>query len=112
VNAGLAADGEDGRAVLERDGGSLRRRLADEDEAAGADVVLLAAEREARAAGDDDVHLLVPERLLAVLLDDVLAPVARVAVDPEGADAERPSDRPQCTPATSIDSSSSIRRIS
>ena len=56
-------------------------------------VVLLAVEREGRPAGDDDVHLLVAEPLLGVLLDDVLARACDVRVRPERLDAQRPAKR-------------------
>jgi hypothetical protein len=38
----------------------------------------LAVDRERRAAADDDVHLLVPERALVVLLDDLLPTASAV----------------------------------
>ena len=53
-----------------------------------------AVERERRMARDDDVDLLMPERLLGVLLDHVIACRARaVRVDAERVDAERPAQR-------------------
>ena len=74
-------------------------------------VDLVAVEREGRVARDDDVGLLVAERLLGVLLDDVLAGVRRVyALIPN---ASMPSVRRsgfQRTPAAGIGSISSRRR--
>jgi hypothetical protein len=58
---------------LDRDGGAPHLRVADEDDGALRRVDLLAVERERGVADDHDVGLLVPERLLGVLLDDVLA---------------------------------------
>ena len=71
----------------------LHRRVADEDHRAVRGIELLAVERERGLARDDDVGLLVPERLLGVLLDDVVAGARRVRVDAERVDAERPPDR-------------------
>ena len=73
---GLAADREHGRARLLGARVALHRRVAEEDERARGRVDLLAVERERRAAGDDDVELLVAEPLLGVLLDDVLPGLA------------------------------------
>ena len=64
------------------------------DERAGRRVDLLAVDREHRVARDDDVHLLVAERLLGVLLDHLVAGLRRrVRVHPERGDAERAADR-------------------
>jgi hypothetical protein len=66
--------------------------IADEDGGSGWSVDSLAVEREGRAAGQDDVDLLVSIGLLGVLLDDVVAGLRRdVGVDPEGTHVERPS---------------------
>ena len=73
MHAGHAADREDGRARLDRDRVAAHRRVADEDDGAVRRVDLGAVERERRVARDHDVGLLVPERLLGVLLDDVVA---------------------------------------
>ena len=94
VHAGDAADREHGRAGLDRDGVAPNLRVADEDDRALRRVDLLAVERERGVADDHDVRLLMPERLLGVLLDDVVADRGRgVGVDPEGVDAERPAQR-------------------
>ena len=69
-------------------------RVADEDDGALRRVDLLAVERERGVADDHDVRLLVPERLLGVLLDDVVADGGRgVGVDPERVDPERAAQR-------------------
>ena len=68
--------------AVRRDSGSGRNTSV-----AGACVVLAAVDREARAAGDEHVELLVadrrPEPRLVVLLDQVLARVRGERVDPE-----------------------------
>ena len=68
--------------------------IPDEHDRSGGRVHRLVAEREGRAPGEHDVHLLVAERPLGVLLDDVVAGILRhVRVDPERADVECSSDR-------------------
>ena len=69
----LAAEREHGRARLLGAGVALHLRVAEEDGRAGGHLDLLAVEDERGPAGEDDVELLVPEPLLVVLLDDVLA---------------------------------------
>ena len=109
MHPGHAADREHRRPGLDRDRVSPHRRVADEDHRAVRRVDLLAVERERGLARDDDVGLLVPERLLGVLLDDVLARRSRVyALIPN---ASMPSVRRigfQRTPATEIGSTSSM----
>src|SRR5262249_45144247 len=59
----------------------------------------VSVQREGRVARHDDVHLLVAELLLGVLLDDPVADLlGRVGVDPEGGDTEPASDRPPLQP--------------
>ena len=100
VRARLAADREHRRSRLLGARVPLHLRVAQEDDRARGHVRLLAVEHERRPAGDDDVELLVAERLLGVLLDDVLSGLGRrVGADPEGGDAEvlaqrRPAQRP------------------
>jgi hypothetical protein len=70
-------------------------RVADEDDGARRGVHSLVVELEGRPAGKDDVDLFVPERLLRVLLDDVVPDSGRdVGVDSERADIERPPNGP------------------
>ena len=89
-----AADREHRRPGLDRHRAPAHGRVADEDDRALRRVDLVAVERERGMADDHDVRLLVPERLLGVLLDDVVARGQRaVGVDPEGVDAERPAQR-------------------
>ena len=80
-DARLRADREHGRVVLCGDRAALRPGPR-EDERARRRVDLVVAEREGRAAAEDDVHLLVAV-LLVVLLDDALArPLAVYAFVP------------------------------
>ena len=76
---GHAADREHGGAGLDRDGVAPHLRVADEDDGALRRVDLLAVERERGVADDHDVRLLMPERLLGVLLDDVVADRGRAS---------------------------------
>ena len=109
---GSAADGDRGRAVLERDGRAAGRRVGQEHERAGAGRRARAVDREAGAAGDDDVQLLVATRAgaaLVVLLDQVLARVGGERVDPERRDARARGGRAGSpTPAAWIAGMSSM----
>src|SRR5262249_28768896 len=59
-----------------------------------------AVEMECRVSADDDVHLLVTQLLLGVLLDDLSARARRgVRVHPEGGETEAPPDRAPFEPA-------------
>ena len=61
----------------------------------GAELVLVAVDREERPAAQDEVDLLVPELALGVGLDDRRAGLERgVRVHPERADVEAAPDRP------------------
>jgi hypothetical protein len=84
----LGADRDDDRVVLRRVRDPSLAGL-EQDESTGRRVQLLPRRLEPRAATDDEVELLV---LVGVLLDDELAGVGRVRVDPEGVDAEREPD--------------------
>ena len=74
--AGLAAEREHEGVVVERDGPALQRRVVDEDELAGPELVLVAVDGEPGSAAQDEVDLLVAEAALGVLLDD-LPPASR-----------------------------------
>ena len=63
--------------VVERDGAALQGRVADEDELTRAELVLVAVDREPRAAAEHEVDLLVAERAFGVLLDDRAPPASR-----------------------------------
>jgi hypothetical protein len=92
--AGRAAEREHSSVVVERNGPALQRRAADEDELAGRELVVRSVDREARAAPQDEVDLLVAEAAFGVLFDDRPAHVARgVGVDAESADPEASADR-------------------
>ena len=67
---------------------------SDEDDCAGGRVDLVVAERERRAAADDDVHLLVVVAL-EVLFDHPFPGVAGVRIGAEGGDPEPPADGPE-----------------
>ena len=89
-----AADGQHRGLGGGRDRVAPDLRVADEDDRARRRVDHLVVERERRSAREDDVDLLVPERLLRVLLDDGVPGVRRdVRVDSEGADVQRPTNR-------------------
>ncbi len=69
-------------------------RIAYEHDGPGRRVERLVVERKGRMTREDEVDLLVPERLLGVLLYDVVAGIRRdVGVDPERADVERSTNR-------------------
>src|SRR5439155_2761149 len=71
-------------------------------------------EREGRMARENDVHLLVAERLLGVLLHDVVSVIrGDIGIDSEGADVERSPHRRQSNvpPTTGIGSISSSRTL-
>ena len=92
--AGLAADGEHGRVRLGCGRVPPHRRVAEEHDRPRGSVQCLAVELEARAARENDVHLLVAKSLLAVALDHVVAGLlARVGVHPERLDPERAANR-------------------
>ena len=94
---GGAADHERGGAVLDRDRFAPVAELRHEHDRPGGSVDLLAGDGEARPAGDHDVELLVRARArarLVVPLDQLLARVGGVAVDPECAHTEDAPDRP------------------
>ena len=68
--------------------------IPDEHDRSGGRVHRLVGEREGRASGEHDVHLLVAERPLGVFLDDIVAGIpGDVRIDPERADVECSSDR-------------------
>ena len=72
--------------------------LRQEDDRAGGSVELLAVEREPRAAGDDDVELLVAAPLDVLLDHPAPDALRRVRVRAERADAEPAADRPPLEP--------------
>ena len=93
--ASRATDGKHRRARLLGSRVPPHRGVADEDGGPGRGVERLVVERERRASREDEIDLFVLVRILRVLLDDVVARARRdVRVDPEGADAERPPQRP------------------
>ncbi len=100
---GLAAEREHDRVVGQRLCASPERRVADEDELAGAELVLVAVDREARAAAQDEVDLLVAELRLGVLLDDPAGGAGRVCVHAERSDVEATADRPPLEAVVQLD---------
>ena len=86
--AGLAAEREHDRVVGQRDRAAPERRILHEDELAGAELVLVAVDREARATAEDEVDLLMTERRLGVLLDDLARRPGCVRVHAERTDVE------------------------
>src|SRR5262249_22858325 len=74
------------------------------DELTWPELVLVAAHREARAAAEHEVDLLVLQRLLRMLFDDLAACLARgVGVDAERADVETPAHRVPDEPVGHLD---------
>lgn len=72
----------------------LHIHVTDEDEGPRRRVECLVIEREGCPTGEHEVDLLVPERALRMLLDDVVARIRRdVRVDSERSDVERPTNR-------------------
>ena len=93
-SAGLPAEREHDRVRIERHRAAAQHGIADEDELAGAQLVLVALDREARAAAQHEVDLLVLEVGLAVLLDDLRAGLPRrIGVDTEALDPEPAAHR-------------------
>ena len=85
-----AADRDHRRSGLLRDRVAPLADVVEVDHRPGGRIDLLAVDREDGMPGVHEVDLLVPELLLGVLLDDLVARVrGRVGVDPEGRDAER-----------------------
>ena len=89
-----AADREHERALFRGVGHAHDLGIGQVDERAGGRVDRLLAERESRAAADDDVDLLVTGALVVLLDDDVADLLGRVRVDAEGLDPEPAPDRP------------------
>src|SRR5512146_1444658 len=102
-DAGLAAECEHDRVVRERDGAAAERRVPDEDELTGAELVIVPVDGEARAAAEDEVDLLVAEGRLGVLLDDPAGRSGGVRVHAERADVELPPDRPPFEAVVQLD---------
>src|SRR4051812_4384164 len=72
LEPGRAAEAQDRRARLERDGLTAHRRIGQVDVGPGLRVEGLAVEREACRAAEHEVELLVAALDLVVRLDDVL----------------------------------------
>jgi hypothetical protein len=98
--ARLASDGEHRRARLRRARVPARGRVAEEDDRPRRCVERHAVELERRATREHDIDLLVPEALLRVALDDVVADaLSGVGVHAERLDPECSADRPPTHPA-------------
>ena len=90
----LPAECEHHRFRVDRDGAAFQSRVTHEHELSGVQLVLVAVDREDRAAAEHEVDLLVPELALGVGLDDRRTGLqGGVRVDPEGADVEATPDR-------------------
>ena len=69
---------------------AFHRRVTDEDDRSGRRVERLVVKGEARAPREDDIDLLMLERLLRMLLHDVIPNLrAMYALDPERTYVER-----------------------
>jgi hypothetical protein len=74
---------------------ALDERIADEQDRSGRRLERFVVQRERGAPREHDVDLLVPERLLGVLLHDLVTRIRReVGVHAERADVERPAQGP------------------
>ena len=93
--ARLAAQRQHDGVAVERNSPSAERRLAQEDQLAGTELVVRAVDGEPGSTTQDEVDLLVPEAALGMLFDDLPADLmGRVRVDAERANPEVPTDRP------------------